>query len=69
MVVEQVDEATEGFGRPIALGGLVQQVDQCVVDVVATGVGLLQHAANYSGLGGIPEQRCAQPTLSHHGFQ
>ena len=40
IVVEQVDEAAEGFSCARALRGLKQQIHQVVVNVVATGVGL-----------------------------
>ena len=61
IVVEQVDEA-EGFSRSIALGGVVEQVDQLIVDG-ATGVGLLQHFADYarpccSRNGAVLSHRC-----------
>ena len=64
-----LDEATEGFGSTIALGGVVQQVDQLIVDVAATGVGLLQHVADHARPCRIAEQRRAEPALPHHRFQ
>ena len=69
MIIEQVDETAEGFGSTVALGGLIEQLHQGIVDVVAAGVGLLQHAADHPRAGGIAEQGCAQPALSHHRFQ
>ena len=69
MVVEQVDEAAKGFGGTFALGGLKQQIHQVVVDVGATGIGLLQHAADHAGPCRIAEQCGAEPALPHHRFQ
>ena len=64
IVVEEVDKAAEGFGSSIALGWLKQQVHQRVVDVGATGVGLLQHTTDYAGSSGIAEALVAQPKFA-----
>ena len=47
VVVEQIDEAPEGFGRTRALRWFMQQSHQGIVDVVAAGVGRPEHAADH----------------------
>ena len=44
MVIEQVDESSEGFSRAIPLGGLIQEFDQLIINVSFTWVGLFQYA-------------------------